>query len=183
MGMSLDGYILGPDGGFEWSAPNEELFQFATDEIRQVGVHFLGRRLYETMVYWETVDQDPTISELELEFAALWKSLTKVVFSSTLTSVESGYHLAEGDLASEVARWRAEPAEGDIAIGGASLAMQAVDLGLVDEFGLRIHPVLVGGGTPFFPRAEHRENLELVGSRLFDTGVVCLRYRVANDAT
>jgi dihydrofolate reductase len=179
MGVSLDGYIVGPDGGFEWSAPDEELFRFATDEVRQVGVHLLGRRLYETMRYWETADQDPSLSDLEREFAALWTSLPKVVFSTTLTSVEDGYDLARGSLATEVERWRAEPGEGDIAIGGAALAAEAAALGLIDEYGLRVHPVLVGGGTPFFPRVEHRADLELLGSRTFSSGVVYLRYRVA----
>ncbi|HVE62870.1 MAG TPA: dihydrofolate reductase family protein [Mycobacteriales bacterium] len=178
MGMSLDGYIVGPDGGFEWSAPDEEVFRFATDEVRQVGVHFLGRRLYETMRYWETAPQDPSLSDLEREFAALWISLPKVVFSTTLTSVEAGYDLARGGLAAEVERWRAEPGEGDIAIGGAALAAEAADLGLIDEYGLRVHPVLVGGGSPFFPRADRRVDLELLARRTFTSGVVHLRYRV-----
>ncbi|MCW2616772.1 MAG: deaminase [Frankiales bacterium] len=179
MGVSLDGYIVGPDGGFAWSAPDEEVFRFATHEVRQLGVHLLGRRLYETMRYWETADQDPSLSDLEREFAALWRSLPKVVFSTTLAFVEDGYRLADGGLAAEVARWRAEPGEGDIAIGGAALAAEAAELGLVDEYGLRVHPVLVGGGTPFFPRADRRADLELVGSRTFSSGVVQLRYRVA----
>lgn len=179
MGVSLDGYIVGPDGGFEWSAPDEEVFRFATEEVRQLGVHLLGRRLYETMRYWETADQDPSLNDLEREFAALWTSLPKVVFSTTLASVVGGYQLARGSLATEVERWRAEPGEGDIAIGGAALAAEAADLGLVDEYGLRVHPVLVGGGTPLFPRAERRADLELLGSRTFSSGVVYLRYRVA----
>ena len=179
MGVSLDGYIVGPDGSFAWSAPDEELFRFATEEIRQVGVHLLGRRLYETMRYWETADQDPSLGDLEREFAALWTALPKVVFSAQLTSVEPGYQLAQGSLASEVERWRSDPAEGDIAIGGALLAAEAAGLGLVDEYGLRVHPVLVGGGTDFFPRADRRVDLELLSSRSFSSGVVCLRYRVA----
>ncbi len=179
MGLSLDGYIVGPDGGFQWSAPDEEIFRFATEEVRQLGVHLLGRRLYETMRYWETADQDASLTDLEREFAALWTALPKVVFSTTLTSVDPGYQLAPGGLAAEVERWRAEPGDGDIAIGGAVLAAEAADLGLVEEYGLRIHPVLVGGGTPFFPRAERRANLELLDSRTFSSGVVHLRYRVA----
>jgi dihydrofolate reductase len=179
MGVSLDGYIVGPDGGFGWSAPDEEVFRFATDEVRQLGVHLLGRRLYETMKYWETADQDPSLGDLEREFAALWTALPKVVFSSTLTSVVAGYDLARGSLAAEVERWRSQPGEGDIALGGATLAAEAAGLGLVDEYGLRVHPVLVGGGTPFFPRAERRVDLELLGSRTFGSGVAHLRYRMA----
>lgn len=179
MGVSLDGYTVGPDGGFDWSTPDEELFRFATDEVRRVGVHLMGRRLYETMSYWETADQDPSAGDLEREFAALWVSLPKVVFSRTLSSVEGSCRLATGTLAEEVARWRAEPGDGDIALGGPTLAAEAAGLGLVDEYGLRVHPVLVGGGTPFFPRADRRADLELVAARTFGSGVVCLRYRVA----
>lgn len=178
MGVSLDGYIVGPDGGFEWSAPDEEVFRFATDEVRQLGVHLLGRRLYETMLYWETADRDPSLSDAEREFAALWTSLPKVVFSRTLSAVEGSNRLATGTLAEEIERWRAEPGQGDIAIGGAVLAAEAAALGLIDEYGLRVHPVLVGGGTPFFPRAERRAGLELVGSQTFSSGVMYLRYRV-----
>jgi dihydrofolate reductase len=177
MGVSADGYISGPDGGFAWSAPDEELFRFATEEVRGLGVHLLGRRLYETMSYWETVDQ-ASLSDLEREFAALWTSLPKVVFSTALTAVQDGYRLANGGLAEEVDRWRAQPGQGDVGIGGATLAAEASALDLVDEYRLRVHPVLVGGGTPFFPRAQRREELELVDSRTFDSGVVHLRYRV-----
>jgi dihydrofolate reductase len=179
MGVSLDGYIVGPDGGFGWSAPDEEVFRFATDEVRQVGVHLLGRRLYETMLYWETADLDPALTDLELEFAALWLSLPKVVFSKTLSAVEGSNRLATRNLAQEIERWRAEPGPGDIAMGGATLAAEAAELGLIDEYGLRVHPVLVGGGTPFFPRAQRRAELELVGSHTFDCGVMYLRYRVS----
>ncbi len=178
MGVSLDGYIVGPDGGFAWSAPDEELFRFATEQVRRAGVHLLGRRLYETMRYWDAAEQDPSLSELEREFAALWTALPKVVLSRTLTAVEDGYRLAGGGLAAEVERWRAEPGEGDIAIGGATLAAEAAALGLVDAYALRVHPVLVGGGTPFFPRAERHVDLELVDSRTFRSGVVHLGYRV-----
>jgi hypothetical protein len=85
MSVSLDGYIVGPDGGFDWTAPDEEVFRFWTDEIREVGVHLMGRRLYETMLYWETADQDPSLDDAELEWAAIWKPLPKVVFSTTLS--------------------------------------------------------------------------------------------------
>ncbi len=178
MGLSLDGYIVGPDGGFGWSAPDEQLFRYATEQVRGLGVHLLGRRLYETMRYWETADQDPSLGDLEREFAALWTALPKVVFSRSLTSVDHGYELAQGGLAAEVRRWRSEPGDGDIAVGGAALGSEASALGLIDEYGLRVHPVLVGGGTPFFPRAEQRADLELIDSRTFDVGVTCSRYRV-----
>ncbi|MCW2778705.1 MAG: bifunctional deaminase-reductase protein [Frankiales bacterium] len=178
MGVSLDGYVVGPDGGFDWAAPDEEVFRAATDEVRQVGVHLLGRRLYETMLYWETAEQDPSLGELERDFAVLWRSLPKVVLSTTLTVVEGTNRLAAGTLEEEVARWRDEPGDGAIAVGGAALAHAAAAAGLLDEVRVRVHPVLVGGGTPFFPRTAEHVDLELVQSRTFGSGVVALRYRV-----
>ncbi|HEY2279665.1 MAG TPA: dihydrofolate reductase family protein [Streptosporangiaceae bacterium] len=179
MGVSLDGYIVGPDGGFDWTAPDEEIFSFVTDEIQQVGVHLLGRRLYETMLYWETADQDPSLDDAMLEWAVIWKRLPKVVFSTTLPAVQGHARLVSGGLAAEIERLRAEPAEGDIAIGGATLAAEAAALGLIDEYRARVYPVLVGGGLPYFPQRERRVDLELVESRTFSSGVVYLRHRVA----
>ena len=179
MGVSLDGYIVGPDGGFDWTEPDAEVFRFVTDEIRQVGVHLLGRRLYETMLYWETVDQDRPLDDAEREWAALWKPLPKVVFSATLAAVQGNARLAAGGLAEEIGRLRAEPAEGDIAIGGAALAAEAAALGLIDEYQARVYPVLVGGGVPFFPQRGCRTDLELAETRTFSSGVVYLRYRLA----
>jgi dihydrofolate reductase len=121
MSASLDGYIVGPDGSFDWTMP-DEVFRFWIDEIREVGVHLMGRRLYETMLYWETADQDQSLNDAELEWAALWKPLPKVVFSTTLSAVQGHARLASGGLAEEIERLRAEPGEGDIAIGGATLA-------------------------------------------------------------
>ena len=179
MNVSLDGYIVGPDGAFDWTGPDEEVFRFWIDEIRGVGVHLLGRRLYETMLYWETADQDRSLDAAELEWAALWKPLPKVVFSSTLAAVEGTARLASGGLAEEIERLRAEPGEGDIAIGGATLAAQAAALDLIDAYRAMVYPVLVGGGIPFCPRDERRVDLELVETRTFSSSVVYLRYRVA----
>jgi dihydrofolate reductase len=177
MGVSLDGYIVGPDGRFDWTAPDAEVFRFWIDEIRGVGVHLLGRRLYETMLYWETVDQ-ASLDDAQLEWAALWNPLPKVVFSSTLSEVQGNARLASGGLAEEIERLRAEPGDGEIAIGGATLAVQVAALGLIDEYRLMVYPVLVGGGTPFFAQRERRVDLELVETRTFGSGVVYLRYRV-----
>ena len=180
MGVSADGYIAGPDGSFDWTAPDKDVFRFWIDEIRQVGVHLMGRRLYETMLYWETAaDQDPSLGADELEWAALWKPLPKVVFSTTLTTVEGTARLASGGIAEEISRLRAEPGDGDIAIGGATLAHQAAELGLIDEYRAVVYPVLVGGGIPYFARAECRVDLDLVETRTFNSKVVYLRYRVA----
>jgi dihydrofolate reductase len=179
MGISLDGYIVGPDGSFDWAPPDEEVFRLATNEVRGAGVHLLGRRLYETMLYWETADQNPSLDFSTLEFAAIWKALPKVVFSTTLSEVRGNARLASGGLAEEIERLRAEPGEGDIAIGGATLAAEAAALDLIDEYRARVYPVLVGGGIPFFPRRERQVKLELVETRAFRSRVVYLRYRVA----
>ncbi len=178
MGVSLDGYIVGPDGTFDWTAPDEEVFRLATDEVRGVGVYLLGRRLYETMLYWETADQNPSLYFSTLEFAAIWRPLPKVVFSTTLSEVAGTARLASGGLAEEIEQLRAEPAEGDIAIGGATLAAEAAALDLIDEYRARVYPVLVGGGIPFFPQRERRVALELIETRTFNSKVVYLRYRV-----
>jgi dihydrofolate reductase len=178
MGISLDGYIVGPDGDITAPPPDEEVWRLVTDEIREVGVHLMGRRLYETMLYWETADQDPSLDDSELEWAALWKPLPKVVFSTTLSAVQGTARLASGGLAEEIERLRAEPGEGDIAIGGATLAAEVAAVGLIDEYRARVYPVLVGGGIPFFPRDERRVDLELVETRTFSSRVVYLRYRV-----
>ena len=178
MGVSLDGYIVGPDGRFAWTVPDAEVFRFWIDEIREVGVHLMGRRLYETMLYWETADQDPRIDDADLEWAGLWKPLPKVVFSTTLTAVQGHARLASGGVGEEIGRLRAEPGEGDIAIGGATLAAEAAALDLLDEYRVMVHPVMVGGGIPYFPRRERRVDLELVETRTFSSGVVYLRYRV-----
>jgi len=178
MGMSLDGYIVGPDGGFDWTAPDEEVFRFWIDEMRGVSVHLLGRRLYDTMLYWETAAQDPSLSDAELEWITIWNPLPKVVFSSTLSAVQGNARLASGGLAEEIDRLRAEQGVGEIAIGGATLAAEAAALGLIDEYRAMVHPVLVGGGTPFFPRDERRVDLALMETRVFSSKIVHLRYRV-----
>ena len=179
LAVSLDGYVVGPDDSLDWSEPDEDVFRLATDEVREAGVHLLGRRLYETMLYWETADQNPTLDYSTVDFAAIWVALPKVVFSTTLSAVQGHARLASADLANEIERLRAESAEGNIAIGGATLAAEAAALGLIDEYRVRVYPVLLGGGIPFFPRREDRVNLDHVETRTFSSGVVYLRYRVA----
>jgi dihydrofolate reductase len=131
------------------------------------------------MLYWETADQDPSLGDAELEWAALWKPLPKVVFSNTLSTVQGTARLASGGVAEEIERLRAEPGDGEIAIGGATLAAEAAALGLIDEYRVMVYPVLVGGGIPFFPQHERRVDLQLVETRTFGSKVVYLHYRVA----
>ena len=178
MSVSLDGYIVGPDGTFDWPGFDAEVFRFWIDDIRTIGVHLLGRRLYETMLYWETAEVS-SLDDAELEWVALWNPLPKVVFSTTLSSVQGHARLASGTVVEEIERLRAEPGEGDIAIGGATLAAEAAAQGLIDEYQIMVYPVLVGGGIPFFPRQARRVDLELVESRTFKSGVVYVRHRVA----
>lgn len=179
MGASLDGYIVGPDGSFEWTEPDDEAFRYFTDELRETGVHLLGRRLYETMLYWENIDQERPLDDLESEWAALWKALPKVVFSRTLTSVQgTNTRLATRGVADEIAQLRADSDDGEIAIGGATLAAEVAALGLIDEYRIMIHPVLVGGGIPYFPRRDHRVDLELLDTRTFGSKLIRLRYGV-----
>jgi dihydrofolate reductase len=178
MGMTVDGYVMDGDGSFDWSVPSAEVFAFHIEEIRRVGVHLLGRHLHETMLYWEDPQNAAGFDDAEREWAALWNPLPKVVFSRSLTEVEAPARLATGGLAEEIERLRAEPGEGDIAIGGADLAHQAASLGLIDEYQVFVDPFLVGGGTPFFAHDGRREDLDLVESRVFESGTVFLRYRV-----
>ena len=175
MGVSLDGFVAGPDGEIDWSAPDEELHRFHNEQTRELAAHLCGRRLYETMVYWETAHEDPSLSDFELEFARLWQALPKVVFSATLESVEGNARLATRDVVEEVAALKEEPG-GDLSVGGAALAATCIEHGLVDEFRLFVSPVVLGGGTPFFPPLAHRVNLELIESRTFPSRVVYLRY-------
>ncbi|QNP64904.1 dihydrofolate reductase family protein [Streptomyces genisteinicus] len=182
MNVSLDGYIVGPDGGFDWSAPDPDVFRFWIDDIRGVGVHLLGRRLYETMLYWETAENDPELGADERVWTELWNPLPKVVFSRTLTEVQGrGARLASGSVAEEIERLRAEPGEGDIAIGGATLAAEAAAADLIDEYRTIVYPVMVGGGIPYFPRSERRVDLELVETRTFNGKFVYLRHRVVRQ--
>ena len=175
MSVSLDGFIVGPDGKFDWAAPDEELHRFHNERIRELGGHLLGRRLYETMLVWESAEEDSSLPEYEREFAAIWNPQPKVVFSNTLEQVEGNARLASGDVAEEAARLK-ETAGGDISVGGADLAAACIERGLVDEYGLFVNPVVVGGGTPFFPPLAERIALELLETRTFGSRVVYLRY-------
>ena len=176
MGVSLDGFIAGRDGEIGWSAPGEELHRFHNEQMRAVGAHLCGRRLYETMVYWETAHEDPAASPTELEFARLWQALPKIVVSTTLESVVGNARLVRGDVAAEVARLKAEPGP-DLAVGGAGRARPQGPRGQIDEKGRYVCPVVLGGGTPFFPALDAPIDLELVETRTFGSRVVYLRYR------
>jgi dihydrofolate reductase len=175
MTVSLDGFIAGPGGDIGWSAPDEELHRFHNEQVSELGGHLLGRRLYETMLYWETADQDPSLSEVALEFARIWQPLPKIVFSSTLEQVEGNARLARTSVAEEVAELREQPG-GDLGVGGAGLASELIEQNLIDEYLLFFSPVVLGGGTPYFPALQQRIDLELVETRTFGGGIVYVRY-------
>ncbi|WP_084102380.1 dihydrofolate reductase family protein [Demequina sp. NBRC 110051] len=178
MGMSLDGYVADSDGNFDWSEPSAEQFRFHIEELRGLHAHLLGRRLYETMTYWEDPANAATFDAAEREWAELWNALPKLVFSHTLTAVSGAARLATEDLATEIARLKDQPGDGDIAIGGADLAHQVAALGLIDEYQVIIGPAVVGGGTAFFAHDGRHEHFSLVENRTFDGGNVLLRYAV-----
>ena len=175
MSVSLDGYISGPDGTFAWGMPSEELHRFHNDRARETGLELYGRRLYEIMRFWETAEEDPERSDVERDFARVWKETPKLVFSRTLDEVEGNATLFAGDPVEEVARLKQEPGK-DLAVGGAGLAATFVKAGLVDEYRLFVSPVVLGRGTPFFPALEEPIGLELLETRTFGPRVY-LRYR------
>jgi dihydrofolate reductase len=176
MGVSMDGFITGPGGNFDWAAPDEELHRFHNEQSREIGCHLLGRRLYEVMVYWETADQRPSIGDVELEFAQIWKDLPKLVFSTTLGEVEGKATLTSENVVDVVTRLKQEPGQ-DLAVGGAGLASTLIEHNLIDEYRMFVNPVILGSGTPFFPALEERINLELVETRTFGSRVVYVRSR------
>lgn len=178
MTVSLDGFIAGPDGAIDWSAPDEELFRFHSQRVAEQGGQLLGRRLYETMLAWETVDQWPSAGEIEHEFARIWLPLPKVVFSGSLETVEGNARLVRDGLAEETVRLKEQPGK-DLGAGGAHLAASLTKLGLIDEYLMFVSPVILGAGTPYLPGLDQRLDLELLETRTFGAGVVYLRYQRA----
>lgn len=179
MGVSVDGYIADREGGFRWTLPGDELFGVHIEQIRELGACLLGRRLYETMLAWET---DPRLRDTEpgAAFADAWCALPKIVFSRTLQGVRGNARLARAPVGDEAAT-ALEAAEGDVLIGGAGLAADAVRAGLVDELRIFRHPIVTGGGTPFLPPLPRAVALQLVETRRFGSGVVYERYRRIRD--
>jgi dihydrofolate reductase len=181
MSVSVDGYIADRDGSFGWGAPSDELFAFHLARVRGLRAYLCGRRLYETMLPWET---DPSMrgTALGAAFADVWSALPKVVFSRTLDSVQGNARLAASSVADEVATALGS-SDTDVEIGGPTLAAAAVELGLVDELRIFRIPIVVGGGTPYLPPITEDIRLDLIESRTFDSSVVYERYRrVSADA-
>ena len=178
MSVSVDGFIADREGAFGWSVPNEEQFRFHIAQTRELGGFLCGRRLYETMLVWET---DPSMrdDELDAAFADVWCAIPKVVFSRTLDSVQGNARLAEASVAEEAAA-ALDATDKDVGIGGAGLAAAAIELALVDELRMFRYPVVVGGGTPFLPPVTADVQLDLIETRRFDSPVIYERYRRAS---
>jgi dihydrofolate reductase len=175
---SLDGYIADADGRFDWSMPSEEVHAFVNDLDRTAGTHLYGRRLYEVLVAWETMDTGPDQDPITRDFAQIWQAADKIVYSRTLASVTSARTRIEREFDPEAVRRMKAEAERDLSIGGAELAGQAIRAGLVDDCHLLLSPIVVGGGQPALPDGVRWE-LELVDERRFANGVVHLHYRSA----
>lgn len=177
MGVSADGYTADREGGIGWTMPDEELFAFHLERVRGLGATLMGRRLYETMTVWET---DPTFPDSadEEEFARVWTALPKVVFSRASPTLIGNARMADASLADEVAH-AVGGTDKDVEIGGPGLAAQAIELDLVDEYRIFRYPVILGGGTPFFPALAEPLALSLVETRSFASGVVYECYRRA----
>ena len=176
MNVSLDGYVaaLGDDLG--WSVPSDELFQWWSDRVAATGTALYGRRVWEGMSsHWPTADQQPGATPAHVEYARRWRDMPKVVFSATLSSVEGNARLVTGDAVAEITRLKAEDG-GPMDVVGATLAAAAVRAGLVDEYVLVTHPVLVGGGTPFFTALDSWVDLTLAETRTFPDGLLLTRY-------
>jgi dihydrofolate reductase len=177
MSVSLDGFIETPNREIDWVIVDEELHTFFNDQARKMGTFLYGRRMYELMVdFWPTAATNQSIPSYEVEYARIWKDMPKIVFSKTLDKVEWNSRLVREDLATKIVKLKAEN-DKDLDIGGPALASAAIKLGLVDEYQLFVNPVVLGGGTPFFPVLQSQMNLRLIETRVFGTGVVYLRYQ------
>ena len=182
MSVSLDGFVETPSWSLDWVLVDEELHSFFNDEARAMSTFLYGRRLYQLMVgYWPRAESDPSATPAMLEFARIWKDKPKIVFSRTLERVDWNSRLVRDDAAEEVARLKAEPGF-DIDVGGPTTAATFMRLGLIDEYRLFVHPVILGAGTPFFPALDDRIRLKFLETRTFVSGVVYLRYEMVSPA-
>jgi dihydrofolate reductase len=176
MSVSIDGFIEDVNGDFSWADPGTELHQHFNDSESTIDTYLYGRRMYELMTaFWPTVEQAPSAPAVVLEYARIWKSKKKFVFSRTLTQAGWGFQIVKGDIAETVGRMKSQPGM-DMSVGGPGLASAFLRFGLIDEVGLYIHPVIVGGGKPMFPELRDRINLKLVETRTFGKGIVFLKY-------
>ena len=173
---SLDGYVADGDGRFDWSTPDEEVHAFVNDLEREVGTHLYGRRMYEVLQAWETMETDEEPAVIQ-DYAEIWRASDKIVYSRSLEAPSSARTRIERSFDPDTVRELKESAGRDLTVGGPGLAAQALQAGLVDELHLFVSPVVVGGGTPSLPD-DIRLQLALVNEHRFGNGVVHLHYRV-----
>ena len=176
LNVSLDGFVETHDHSLDWATVDGELHQWFNDRMRELDASLYGRRLYELMSgYWPTAGTDPQSNEVEREFGRIWVDTPKIVFSSTLESVNWNSRLVRGDIADELALLRQE-FKGDMEVGGATLAASFIERGLVDEYQLIVHPVAIGSGTPYFPATPSPIPLRLKETHVFSSGVTYMAY-------
>lgn len=175
---SLDGYVEDQEGNLDWGAPDEERFPFVNEVLRGFGTFLFGRRMYETMLYWETASETSEQSAAETEFTQIWRGSDKIVYSKTLETVSSARTRIEREFDAEVVRQMKSRAPRDISVGGPELAAQAIDAGLVDEFQLFIVPIVLGGRKRGLQNKVPAK-LELLDERRFTDGTMYLHYRAA----
>ena len=177
LSQSLDGFIETADGSLDWSSVDEEIHRHFNALEDSIDIQLYGRRLYETMVsYWPTADQDPTLPDYELEYARIWNSKERIVFSNTLTEMHHNSRLFSGDITTEITKLKQQPGK-DMVVGGATLAATFMRLGLIDEYRVYIHPIILGGGKPMFAPLDKRIGLQLVETHTFSNGIVLLKYQ------
>lgn len=178
--VSLDGFTAGPSRNLDWHIIDEELHSFINDQQSTIDTYLFGRRMYEVMTYWDTAEADPSNPEFVLEFARIWKNIYKIVFSKTLEHVQGNATLSRGNIVEEIAKLKAAPGK-DMSVGGATIAATLRQFGLIDEYQLFIHPVILGGGTPMFQVSDSPIRLQLIETHIFHSGVVMLRYQPTNQ--
>jgi dihydrofolate reductase len=175
---SLDGYIADESGNFDWAVPDEVVHAFINELERPIGTYLYGRKMYETMAGWETPDAIPDRTPAMLDFARIWQAADKIVYSRSLETIATRKTRLERDFDPEVVRALKAESPRDVAVGGPALAAHAIRARLVDEYHLFVAPIIIGGGNPFLP-ANVRVKLKLLDERIFDNGMVHLRYRAA----
>jgi dihydrofolate reductase len=177
MSVSLDGYIEGPNREIDWHLVDDELHSHVNDQLRGMGAFLSGRVTHDLMVaFWPTADSDPSSTKPMIEFARIWRDMRKIVYSKTLQQADWNTTIVRDVVPEKVARLKAQPG-GDLALSGADLAAEFMRLGLIDEYRIYVHPIVIGAGKPLFPRSGPRVNLRLMETRTFGNGVLLLHYR------
>jgi len=174
---SLDGYIADETGDLDWSAPDEDGLAFINDVLRPVGTYLHGRKMYQTMAVWDTPEVIPGPTRANQDFARIWQAADKIVYSTSLETLSAPKTRLEREFDPQAVRELTAQLPRDVAVGGPTLAAQAIRAGIVDEYQMFLAPVILGGGKPVLP-ANVRLKLELLDERRFSKGMVYLRYRV-----